>query len=123
MIILGSLWPMNWQDRFKLHLEQKGLTQTLLAGRLGITQGALGHWLSGRREINLSAFIQLCRASGANAQHILFGDTPTSTQIVDEIRGLLAAEPTRNSHYRDFEKRLKTVPKPKKSRKANKTRA
>jgi transcriptional regulator with XRE-family HTH domain len=93
MNILNTLSNMeDWQSRFKDYLADNRLSQSEIAGRIGVTQGALGHWLSGRREINLSAFIALCRASGANAQFILFGEGESRSALLAEIRKLLPPE-------------------------------
>lgn len=81
---------MNWRKRFKDYLKDEGLSQTDLAKRIGVTQGAVGHWLSGRREVNLSDFMALCKASGANAQYILFGEGESRSALLEEIRQLVS---------------------------------
>lgn len=83
----------DWRSRFKDYLADNQLSQSELARRIGVTQGAVGHWLSGRREINLTDFIALCKASGANAQFILFGEGESRSALLAEIRKLLPPEP------------------------------
>ncbi|WP_149807292.1 helix-turn-helix domain-containing protein, partial [Salmonella enterica] len=39
-----------WNELAKARMKQIGLTQDKLAEALGKTQGAIGHWLNGRRE-------------------------------------------------------------------------
>lgn len=90
MNIFATLPGMDdWRKRFRDYLTDNELSQSEIAGRIGVTQGALGHWLSGRREINLSAFIALCRASGASAQYILFGEGDSKSALLAEIRKLV----------------------------------
>lgn len=105
---------MDWKTRLQIHMEAQSLTQTALAARMGVTQGGLGHWLSGRREINLSDFMRLCKAAGANPQIILFGETPNS-HLIDKIRSVLDANPAENGNYAAFEKRLGQIPRSKKA--------
>lgn len=94
MNILNTLPNMgDWRSRFKDYLADNQLSQSELARRISVTQGAVGHWLSGRREINLTDFIALCKASGANAQFILFGEGESRSALLAEIRKLLPPEP------------------------------
>lgn len=41
---------MKWNELAKARLKEIGKTQDWLAERIGMTQGGLGHWLSGRRD-------------------------------------------------------------------------
>lgn len=107
------LLTMRWQDRFLVFMEHQQLTQTELAKRLDMTQGAVGHWLSGRRELRLKDFIRLCKVSGANAQTILFGE-PQEDAVLGKIKELLSSEPEKNGNYGLFESRLKSAPKKRK---------
>lgn len=43
----------EWQKNLRQHLKKRQLTQEDLANKLGVTQGAVGHWLNGRRTIDL----------------------------------------------------------------------
>lgn len=110
---------MNWQDRLLIHMEANNLSQTALAARIGVTQGGLGHWLSGRREINLSDFMRLCKAAGANPQVILFGEL-SGSNVVKEIRALLDAQPAQNGNYAHFEAKIGSLPKVKNPKKTAK---
>ncbi|EOV9070991.1 LexA family protein [Morganella morganii] len=44
----------NWNDIVKAKMSELGVTQEQLAERLGITKGAVNHWLNLRREPSLS---------------------------------------------------------------------
>ena len=106
---------MRWQDRFLVFMESRELTQTEVARRLDMTQGAIGHWLSGRREISLTDFFRLCAAAGANPQSILFGE-PAANGLLGKIKQLIEAEPEKSQSYQGFEKSLKGLAKGKKPR-------
>ncbi|EAT2223927.1 XRE family transcriptional regulator, partial [Salmonella enterica] len=40
---------MNWYDIAKQRIDQLGLNQDKVAEHLGVTKGAVSHWLNGRR--------------------------------------------------------------------------
>lgn len=42
-----------WYDLAKQAMASQGISQELMAERLGVTQGAVGHWLNGKREPKL----------------------------------------------------------------------
>jgi transcriptional regulator with XRE-family HTH domain len=101
----------QWRERFREHLRGKEVTQEQVAERLDITQGAVAHWLSGRREINLSDFIRLCVAADADPKFILFGQDE-KTRLITELRRVLGKSTTSNPDYPPFERRLAEAPKP-----------
>lgn len=43
----------KWYELAKAKMKERGVTQDRLAVELGVTQGAVAHWLSGRREPSL----------------------------------------------------------------------
>ncbi|WP_257973655.1 helix-turn-helix domain-containing protein, partial [Vibrio parahaemolyticus] len=53
---------MQWNDLVKARLKELGITQEQLSERLGITQGAIGHWLNKRREPSLEQISQILSA-------------------------------------------------------------
>lgn len=44
---------MKWYDLAKSLMKSQGITQEQLAEHLGITKGAVSHWLNARREPSL----------------------------------------------------------------------
>lgn len=44
----------KWNDLAKAKMKQLKITQETLAERLGVTQGAVAHWLGGRREPDIA---------------------------------------------------------------------
>jgi hypothetical protein len=70
-----------WTDRYRAHMTEVGLTQDKIAEEMGrrlrkdqkpFTQGAVGHWLSGKRPITLNQFFVLCEIAEADPMLILF---------------------------------------------------
>lgn len=80
----------KWQARLLDHMARVGLTQTEIAKRLHMTQGNIGHWLRGRREITLTNFMRLCKVAEADAHTILFGNIPQASDVIEQIRELVA---------------------------------
>lgn len=52
----------NWNELAKARMKELGVTQERLAERLGVTQGAVAHWLSGRREPDLQTIGRVLKA-------------------------------------------------------------
>ena len=115
--LLGLSYPAymkGWGVRFKAHMRLHRLSQEALGESLGVTQGAVGHWLRGRNKITLDDFWALCEAAGADPKLILFGsDRPN---LVAEIKQALTAHPELMPSYRPFEKSLRRSKKPRKTR-------
>jgi len=95
----------EWGKRFRAHMQLHRLSQESLAESLGRTQGAIGHWIRGERQINLSEFWKLCEAAGADPKLILFGQDETG--LVSGIRQVLTAHPELIPGYGDLEKKLR----------------
>lgn len=76
--IAVSLSRMNdWKVRAKSRMRELNLTQEKVAERFGVTQGTVGHWLSGRREPEtLAKFEELAKFLKFNSLHeMLHGDS------------------------------------------------
>lgn len=54
----------KWYELAKARMKERGVTQEKLADELGVTQGAVAHWLSGRREPSLSVIGQALQYLG-----------------------------------------------------------
>tara|TARA_Y100000310_G_C20235277_1_gene602130 strand:- start:30 stop:227 length:198 start_codon:yes stop_codon:yes gene_type:complete len=65
---------MTWIDRARDVMFERGITQQDIADMLGVTRGAVGHWLCGRREPTLSQFIELSDALEVSAGYLLAGE-------------------------------------------------
>ncbi len=54
----------TWNQLAKARMKQIGLTQERLAEALGKTQGAIGHWLNGRREPSIEDIAAMMKVLG-----------------------------------------------------------
>lgn len=54
----------KWNELAKARMKEQKLTQEKLAETLGVTQGAIAHWLSGRREPDLATINRILSAVG-----------------------------------------------------------
>lgn len=55
---------MKWYDLAKTLMKSRGVTQEQLAEHLGITKGAVSHWLNARREPNLGEIARILEFLG-----------------------------------------------------------
>lgn len=60
----------KWNELAKTKMKEVGVTQEQLAERLGVTQGAVAHWVSGRREPDLETIGRVLSALGLPAMQI-----------------------------------------------------
>lgn len=54
----------EWYELAKARMAEVGITQAQLSEELGVTQGALSHWLNGRRSASLSEIGSIFRILG-----------------------------------------------------------
>lgn len=54
----------TWTETAKKRMRDLGITQSVLAERLGVTQGAVAHWLSGRRSPDIPTLERILKALG-----------------------------------------------------------
>ena len=63
----------TWADRIRSRMKELGLTQEELADKLGITRGAVTHYLAGRRVPPLNKFNEIAKVLKADAAWLQFG--------------------------------------------------
>lgn len=67
----------NWQDRVRSVMREKGVTQDRLTSVLGVsTRGAVGHYLSGRREPSAAQLKALAEFLDVDIDWLLTGEGP-----------------------------------------------
>jgi transcriptional regulator with XRE-family HTH domain len=67
-------WRTRLRRRFEELKARDGLTQEGLAERVGVTQGTVGHWLSGRRTPDtLATFEALANALSVHPAWLIYG--------------------------------------------------
>jgi len=107
---------MEWTDRFRMWIADKNISQAQAGERMGLTQGAISHWLTNRNPILLRDFFALCKAVDADPQMILFGATQ-QMKAIDEIRKIIDSKPEQHAHHAPLMAKLEAIPLPPKRRK------
>lgn len=73
---------MKWQDRAKAELDKKNLTHDDLITDLGVTtRGAIGHYLSGRRQLDPDQFAALSKKLNLTMDELYYGTSLDNTKI------------------------------------------
>lgn len=65
----------EWYEIAKQLMDDQGISQEQMAERLGVTQGAVGHWLNGKREPKLEMINRLLAELGAPAMSVNLPET------------------------------------------------
>jgi len=70
----------HWNELAKVRLNTLGMTQAELSEKMGVTQGAMGHWLNGRRNPSLAEVGQMFDILGVKGAAL----NPDGSFTVDE---------------------------------------
>lgn len=82
----------TWQDRVRSVMKEQGVTQDALTDVLGVsTRGAVGHYLSGRREPSAAQLQSLAQFLNVNLSWLLTGQGSRNFNIFEEVARLVAA--------------------------------
>ncbi|MCP9270338.1 helix-turn-helix domain-containing protein [Xenorhabdus sp. XENO-1] len=73
---------MNWFDIAKDQMKALGITYDKLSEHLGITRGAVGHWLNGRREPSLKEIAEILDFIGI--KHVILNSDGTISSADDQ---------------------------------------
>jgi transcriptional regulator with XRE-family HTH domain len=61
-------------DRIRTLRQARGLSQSMLAEKLGVTTGAVSHWESGNTQnIKIPTFLKLCSELGTTPHYLALG--------------------------------------------------
>lgn len=80
--IKWTLAMNTWAKRIKLRMKELNLTQEMLAGKMGITRGAITHYLAGRRAPPLRQFQKLAAILKTDPAWLQYGTAETSKHAV-----------------------------------------
>lgn len=69
--IFGGVFVEKYGERLKVARKAKGLTQTEIATKLGITQKSYQRMESGAHDLKMSTIYQLCKALEISADWLL----------------------------------------------------
>ena len=83
----------EWQVRVKSLFKSAGITYPEIGAAMGITAGAVGHYLNGRREPSVKQLKQMARLLGMTIGEMIgdeayFLDDPLDKEIVDATKSL-----------------------------------
>lgn len=82
----------TWQDRVRSVMKEQGITQDALTNVLGVsTRGAVGHYLSGRREPSAAQLQSLAKFLKVDLSWLLTGQGSRNPSIFEEVVSLVAA--------------------------------
>jgi len=86
----------TWSTRIKSRMNELGMTQDMLAKKMGITRGAITHYLSGRRVPPLRQFQKLAAILKVDPAWLQFG---TETEGKEVNKKLLKKETSSQKYY------------------------
>jgi SOS-response transcriptional repressor LexA len=75
----------TWATRIKERMKDLGLTQEALAEKMGITRGAITHYLAGRRQPPLNQFQKLATILKADPAWLQFGKTTAKSEMLHSV--------------------------------------
>lgn len=84
----GMSKTQKWNVLAKAKMKEARISQYELADRLNVTQGAIGHWLNGRREPTLDMIIAIFKAIGITGLQfdkngeVIDGDAPEEKELI-----------------------------------------
>ena len=81
---MNKLLGDSWFARARSRMNDLGITQNALADALGISPGAVGHYLMGRREPTLPNFMLICQHLQVSSDWLLFGGTNKPIPLPNE---------------------------------------
>lgn len=86
----------HWYEKARERMSEKGITPEDLAAVLGVTPGAVRHYLVGRRNPKPGALIRIARSLGVSMSELVeddprFARDKTEEQVLDLLRTLPAA--------------------------------
>lgn len=87
-----NLYGMDWKDTIKARLRKIHMSQESLGERLGVSQGAVNHWLSGRRNPDFIDVRRMAEEVGLSISdldvNVIFTPpTPASVSPGPDVRG------------------------------------
>lgn len=76
----------EWTDRLRLALKESEISQDALAAILGVTRGAVGHYLNGRRMPPLDLLGKIAESLSVSLNWLLLGKGPKSMSDASGIQ-------------------------------------
>ena len=61
----------KFSERFRQALEENGISQNAFAKKIGMSQGIINNYCTGKREPSLDVLVLICRELGESADYFL----------------------------------------------------
>ena len=61
----------KFSERFRQALEENGISQNAFAKKIGMSQGIINNYCTGKREPSLDVLLLICRELGESADYLL----------------------------------------------------
>jgi transcriptional regulator with XRE-family HTH domain len=114
---------MDFAQKLLAIRKERGLTQTELAAKIGITHIYISKWESGKGHPSLSAFARLCQALRISADYLLFDNVPPEGpssiddfELYESFRKTEKLPPEKKAAIKDhvdalvFKEKLRAIP-------------
>lgn len=83
----------QWWEILRADFKAKRITNARIAAELGVSEGAVGHWLRGFREPTVEVIAKLCAIAGRSVAEVMASDpywisNPTERALIDAWRAM-----------------------------------
>jgi transcriptional regulator with XRE-family HTH domain len=83
----------QWWEILRADFKAKRITNATIAAELGVSEGAVGHWLRGFREPTVDVIAKLCAIAGRSVAEVMSSDpywisNPTERALIDAWRAM-----------------------------------
>ena len=83
----------QWWEILRADFKAKRITNARIAAELGVSEGAVGHWLRGFREPTVEVIAKLCAIAGRSVAEVMAADpywisNPTERALIDAWRAM-----------------------------------
>ena len=68
---MAVTYPMQFRERLKAIMEERGMTQETLRRELHVRQATVPGWVTGKNEPRLHSFVEMCILFGVTADWLL----------------------------------------------------
>lgn len=68
---MGVTYPIQFRERLKAIMEERGMTQTAVAKAIGVLQLTVSNWVTGKHEPSAYNIVAMCVLFGVSADWLL----------------------------------------------------
>lgn len=83
----------SWWQTLRADFKRLGMTNAQVAAHMGVTEGAVSHWLRGFREPSVDVIARLCALAGRSVAEVMSDEpywitNPTERALLDVWRNM-----------------------------------